>query len=140
MHRKLTFAIGLLLFTSAWLLPVHEHGIALPEGLPGWEAFLIALFPAGTKGYLDGVLRIASALTNLLILVVLFARPWRADRLSRILGCALALTLPLNAQWYLNIGPHLRIGYYLWWTSFGILSAGCLLPAVKQQLPNGRPV
>ncbi len=131
MHRRVTISIGLLMFTLAWFLPVHENGTVFPQGLPGWQAVTVALSPQWQKGYLDGALWVASALTNLLALAALLACPWRNERLLQLIGCACLFALCLNGLWYRDLKPDLRIGYYLWWLSFGIVSLGCLLPVPK---------
>jgi hypothetical protein len=128
MTRNHTFAVGMLLFAIAWFLPVHEYGKALPEKLPGWEALRVALSPEWHKEDLAhsyaAALSVASALTNLLVVILVFA-------------CV--ISLGLNAQWFLNNGSELRLGYYLWWLSFGVLGLACLRPARKPAAPNIDP-
>jgi hypothetical protein len=135
-RRKLTLAVGFLLFAVAWLLPVHEYGKALPETLPGWEAFLIALSPGWDAAYpahcYAAVMSVASALTNLLVVILVFT--WRRgnEYLLQLVGRACIISLGLNAQWFLNHRSGLRIGYYLWWLSFGVLGLACLFPSNKK--------
>jgi len=35
-------AAAFLVHAVAWLLPVEKDGVTLPDGLPGWQAFLFA--------------------------------------------------------------------------------------------------
>lgn len=132
MRRKLTLALGLLLSAIAWFLPVHEYGKTLPETLPGWEAFVVALSPSWDTGdpakCYAAALSVASALTNLLVLTLVFAWLRRGECLIQLIGWACIISLGLNAQWFLNHRSELRMGYYLWWLSFGVLGVACLLP------------
>ncbi len=139
MSRKPTLAIGLLLFAIAWFLPVHEYGKTLPQALPGWEALLVALFPAWDTGdfaqWYAAAQSVASALTNLLLVLLVFAWCRRSDLFIRLVGWACIISLGLNAQWFLsNHRPELRMGYYFWWLSFGVIGLACLLPA-KERAP-----
>ena len=133
MRRNLTLTIGLLWFAIAWFLPVHKYGKTLPAVLPGWEAFLVALSPLWEKGDPDdlyeAVLSVASAGTNLFMLTVPFAWYRRSEHFIRLIGWACIVSIGLNAQWFLS-GPRsdLRVGYFLWWLSFGIVGVACLLP------------
>src|SRR6516225_2104415 len=130
MKRKLIITIGLLWFGIAWFLPVHKNGKTLSEGLPGWEAFLVALSPVwekGNPGHLyDAVLSVASALTNLVIVAVPFAWRRRNEHFVQLVGWACIVSLGLNAQWFLSgAWSGLRSGYFLWWISFGIIGVAC---------------
>jgi hypothetical protein len=127
---------GLLLFAIAWVLPVHEYGKTLPQTLPGWEAFLVALSPNwGTEPaqWYAAMLSVASALTNLLVVILVFAWCRHIAPLIQLVGWACLISLGLNAQWFLNDWSGLRTGYYLWWLSFGVLGLACLLPAPKRR-------
>ncbi len=143
MSRKPTLGVGLLLFAVAWFLPVHEYGKALPQALPGWDAFLVALSPDWHKEDLAhsyaAALSVASALTNLLPVVLLLVWLRRSETLIQLTGWACIVSLGLNAQWFLNDWSGLRTGYYLWWLSFGVLGLACLLPANKLSAPSIDP-
>lgn len=135
-------AVGFLLFAISWFLPVHEHGTTQPQKLPGWEAFQVALAPNwGTQPvqWYAATLSVASALTNLLPVVSLVVWLRHSPILIRLTGWACLISLGLNAQWFLNNESELRLGYYLWWLSFGVLGLGCLLPAKKLAAPNIDP-
>ena len=46
MKRSAPFRILALLYVIAWFLPVEKDGTTLADGgLPGWEAFRVALAP-----------------------------------------------------------------------------------------------
>lgn len=133
MRPNVLLAAGLVLYGLAWFLPVARHGVTFPEGLPGWEAFVLALSPLwssdeSTRWY--GVaLAVTSAATNGLVLVPLFA--WRARRnvrVMRVLGWAFLASILVNAQWLLWDDPSdLRIGYFVWWLSFAVIGVACLV-------------
>ncbi len=127
---------ALLLFAIAWFLPVHKYGKTLPETLPGGEALLVALSSDWDPGNLArcyaAALSVASALSNLLVVILAFAWRRRSERLIRVVGWACIISLGLNAQWFLSDArSELRMGYYLWWLSVGVLGFACLLPAQK---------
>ena len=77
MRRKVALAAGLVLFTTAWFVPVHQYGKTLPDALPGWEACRVALSPswdtANLTQWYAATLSVASALTNLLVVLLVFA-------------------------------------------------------------------
>jgi hypothetical protein len=60
--------------------------------------------------------------------VVVVASPlvlvWRTRRVGRALGVAAIAAVILNALWPWPLGSfeELRIGYYVWWVSFGVLA------------------
>jgi len=137
MRRKLVMRIGSLWFGIAWFLPVHKNGKTLSETLPGREAFLVALSPVWEKGnpshLYDAVLSVASAMTNLFIVALAFA--WRRgnEHFVQLVGWACMISLGLNAGWFFNDRSALRVGYFLWWLSFGIIGVGCLLPSLERE-------
>jgi len=139
MRCKLITTIGLLWFGIAWFLPAYKYGKTLPEGLLGWEAFQLALSPLWQKGnpehLYDAVLSVASALTNFVIVAVLFAWRRRNEHFVQLVGWACIVSLGLNAQWFLSDAKlGLRSGYFLWWISFGIIGVACLLPSLKREV------
>ena len=82
---------------------------------PGWEAFLFALFGWG------GIPGIASALTNLLMVVTAFHPKWSAR--ARWPMVALSASAVFNLGYWLwwiadDGGAALEIGYYVWVASF----------------------
>ncbi len=142
MRRNIAFAAGLMLFVEAWFLPVHQYGKTLPDALPGWEACLTALSPAwetvNPAQWYGAALSVASALTNLLVVILVFAWRSRGKNVIPVMGCACMIAFGLNAQWFLDHRAGLRIGYYLWWLSFGVLGLACLLPSRSSRPEHGR--
>ncbi len=129
MWRRLLTA-GWAMFVLSFLLPVDRNGVTLfhttlRDGvLPGIQAFLIALRYSGALGA-------ASALTNLAMPLTM----WRIrDRgrtsLLALMGAAVVAFL-LNASWLVSADPitDLRAGYFLWWSSFGLVATGLALRA-----------
>ena len=122
---------GWAAFAVAFLLPVVDGGITLldpelGEGLlPGFQAFRFAVTGE------EGAVGVLSALTNVLMLATM----WRATALGRqravLLGVALSAAALLNGWWLTVADPiaELRVGYYVWWSSFGFVSAAVLLRA-----------
>ncbi len=146
LNPNAVIAAGLVLFAVAWLIPVHKYGHTLPEGIPGWEAFIAALSPLWAKpealSAYDAALSAASAATNFFVLALLVAWPWRVGKVVRLLGWACLFSLPLNAKWVLsNLRPDLRLGYFAWWLSFGVLAFAIWLRvrAPRQQQVEGDP-
>ncbi len=116
-------------FGMAFLLPVVDGGVTLVqpdlgEGLlPGFQAIRFALEEGGWYAI--------SALTN----VFMVATMWHVTTLGRMpaafLGVAVFGSALLNALWLTEYGAFtdLRVGYYLWWASFGLASAALLIRA-----------
>ncbi len=125
----------------AWLSPVHKHGVQLPRGLPGLEAFVVAITPPTRTDrppveWLHFFLRSSSALTNLVMLASFALAMHGSSDGRRVLGCAAGAAWIINSYWFLLDLPHgdLRIGYFLWWTSFGLLASVAL--RVSSQSPS----
>lgn len=132
--RTLVLA-GTVMYLVAWFVPVEAHLDTLANGvLPGWQAFLVAVWPFG-NGWSDPwyfrALYFASALSNVILIgavaLDLIARR-RPARWFRWVLIALAL---LNTHWFLLFEDRrdLRIGYYLWAISFFVIAAGVVLEA-----------
>jgi len=128
--------LGRVAYGLSFLLPVARYGITFPVlngsismnlhegGLPGIQAFLVAL----TSGDALGVV---SALTNAAMLVTFWrmrdAKRRRVSLLAVLLGaCAL-----LNLSWLWMASPpsDLFAGYYVWLSSFAVTSTGLALRA-----------
>jgi hypothetical protein len=131
---RVLIASAWLFHAAAWFVPVVKGGVTLPMGVPGWEAFRVAfsvVWPvAGTNfdAWYDAVLATVSAVTTLLFI---FGSPLIVLRGSRSLwresAWAAATAFVINAHWYVLFGSDrsdLRIGYFLWWLSFGLLAMG----------------
>lgn len=129
--------LGALVHAAAWLFPVHRYGVRLGAGgVPGWEALRLALSPiwqlegVQADSALGAVVATVSGLTNLLVPVAIVAllRVPRRARILRLLGWLLLGATALNSTWFV-LGAdrwELRIGYYLWVTSFLILGIAAL--------------
>jgi hypothetical protein len=133
-QANLLVAAAFLIHAVAWFLPVAKEGVALPLGLPGWQAFRIA---ACTVWPYDGfsidewyniALSIISAATTLLFIlgsgwVIAFG----SRGLRRASAWIAASAFIVNSHWAIRFGSdqlQLRIGYFLWWFSFILLAAG----------------
>ncbi len=148
-RRRAVLSIAIAVFGPAWFLPVvHGPGVAvtsLDRDLPGWAAFWYSLAMAGNMGnWLLTILSISSALTNVLMLVVLVATALDDDVRPRWAWCLIVAGI-LNSWWLLRMvegmrNQNLAIGYYLWWLSF-FLVGGVLLAIRPAQVhhPSGDP-
>jgi hypothetical protein len=121
MKRALVW-IAWTAFVLAWFLPVIHNGVTLPEGLPGWEAFMIAagaLLPSKDAGHwLSRVLPALSAGTNVLAIVAPWLSGQPSQRNRRLLVGAFAAAFAVNSYWWFIAADELLIGYYVWWLSF----------------------
>jgi hypothetical protein len=142
MRRAHLIYVAWLLFVLAWFLPVYWEGMTLPAGLPGWEAFRIALcpwWPYQSYQIDPGLMRLAapvSALTCLVMLVSPLALLSSATGLRRVFAVAAGISFLLNASWLFSLGPSmLRVGYYFWWISFAVASVA-LFPSSSRAPQN----
>ena len=121
MKRALVW-IAWTAFVLAWFLPVIHNGVTLPEGLPGWEAFMIAagaLLPSKDAGHwLSRVLPALSAGTNVLAILAPWLSGQPSQRNRRLLVGAFAAAFAVNSYWWFIAADELLIGYYVWWLSF----------------------
>jgi hypothetical protein len=118
----------------AWFLPVEAEGATFPHGLPGWQALRVASCAVWRcedikfEHWYNAVFAAVSAATTPLFIlgsvwVVWFG--WRTVR--RTSAWIAAAAFVINAHWYIFFGPDrkdLRIGYFLWWSSFLLLALG----------------
>jgi hypothetical protein len=132
---RLLILAAWLFFLASWFLPVIEGGVIFPHDLPGWEAFRIAACPVwpyeGTTidGWYNAVLSTISALTTVGFIA---GSPWivfyGSRALRRVSAWVAICAFVVNAQWYVYfLGSErkdLRIGYFLWWSSFLLMSLG----------------
>ena len=118
---------------AGWLMPVVDDYL-------GWQAFRVALSPLWPfeqfriePGPLL-VLSVASALTNLLFVVLgalLAARPQRYAKV--VLWAAAGATL-LNLHWPISMGAQraeLDNGYFVWVCSFALLALAAFLARAR---------
>jgi len=131
---------GAAVWAVAWFMPVIVGEPTLLDGrIPGWQAFRQSLNPiwpylhpnAGDLTWFD-VLGVASGLTNFVFIGALLmtgaARP-AAPWWKVLLGCGL-----LNTFWLFMDGAaaDLRIGYYLWVSSYFLLSVAYRALAMRR--------
>lgn len=124
--------VALLMFGTAWFLPVESASSTLRDGvLPGYEAFLVAIGPITwhTFAELDlltirEVLMAMSALSNAMMLYTLalvLAWPRIHFPVPYKLSHQLWAAFVLNVQWIWPRGGEfldLRAGFWLWCASF----------------------
>jgi hypothetical protein len=103
----------------------------------GWQAFRVALSPLWPyEGFriepgLLLVLSVASALTNVLFVVLVAALILRRGPAKAVLWAAAGATL-LNLHWPISMGEEralLESGYFIWVSSFALLTLAAFLAA-----------
>jgi hypothetical protein len=111
-----------------WVLPVVYDN-------RGWHAFRVALSPLWPyedfriEPGLLLVLSVASALTNVLFVVLALVLVLRDGRARIVLWAAAAATL-LNLHWPISMGDESRLlesGYFIWVSSFALLALAAFL-------------
>jgi hypothetical protein len=131
-----------LVHVVAWFVPVIKGGDVLPQGLPGWEAFRVAAsavwrYQDFDRGYIAVLCIISAATTMLFLLGSLWVVLYGSSAVWRVSAWLAACAFVINSHWYLLSGPDrkdLRIGYFLWWFSYGLLALGIFLQARHLQL------
>jgi hypothetical protein len=123
-----------LVHAAAWFLPVEKEGVKLPQGLPGWQAFRVAacaIWPYegwNIGGWYNIVLSTMSAATTLLFVLGSVWVVWTGSRAVRRASAWIATAaFIVNAHWFIRFGSDrfdLRIGFFLWWSSFLLLAIG----------------
>ena len=125
----------MLVFATAWFLPVVKEGVTLPQGLPGWQAFRVAasavwpLQDVTIDKWYKAVLFSISAVTTLLFIPGSVSAVWSGSRSLRRASAWIATSaFVVNAHWYVLYGgsarQDLRIGYFLWGLSFALVALG----------------
>ena len=106
-----------------WVLPVIYDD-------RGWRAFRVALSPLWPYENFEIepdfllVLSVASALTNVLFVVLAAVLVLRESRARAVLWAAAGATL-LNLHWPISMGEERRLlegGYFIWVASFALLA------------------
>ena len=121
-----------LAHTTAWLVQVHKHGVQLPKGIPGWQAFRVAMSPlwpfegdSASGSWYGLALAVTSGVTNILILASVPIVFRGTPRQRWVLAWLCMLAVVVNAQWVIDKDwSDLRAGYYLWWASFLVVALG----------------
>lgn len=125
---RTTLLVALIANVLGWALPVVQDN-------RGWQAFRVALSPLWPyedfriEGGLLLVLSVASALTNVLFVMLAFALVWGEGRAKAVLWAASAATL-LNLHWPISMGDERRLleaGYFVWVCSFALLALAAYL-------------
>ena len=126
-HRLLK--AGWAAFAVAFLLPVADGGITLLE--PELEAWLLPGFQAIRLAFEEGGVARLTAMTNVLMLSTMGLATASGRRRAMLLGIVVAASALLNGWWLTEMHPveDLRAGYYIWWASFGLVSAALLMRA-----------
>jgi len=122
-----------LVHAVAWLVQVHKHGDRLPEGLPGWQAFRIAMSPlwpyyeggGSWDPWYGALLAVTSGMTNIVMVASVPIGFWGTPRQRMVLAWLSLVAVVVNAQWVIDKDwTELRAGYYLWWMSFLVIAVG----------------
>ena len=127
---RMLLATAWIAYVTGWLLPVAEGGSKFLQGVPGYEALMIALTPLWDRSLWEkpglAALFVLSGATNLVMIGswVAVRSQWR--RGLRAVAWAGLASLAVNSHWFFNQDRdlHLKIGYYLWWWSFLPLTIG----------------
>lgn len=127
---RLLFSLAWLCYLVAWFVPVIKDGVTLPTGIPGWQAFYVALnafMPSGQLAFNHWWIQFlvgTSAVSNALFLVALVGLFLKKRSFLIVMGCLSLVSYAINSHWFIMFGRErsdLRIGYYLWWVSFILL-------------------
>ncbi|MFQ5705008.1 MAG: permease prefix domain 1-containing protein [Gemmatimonadales bacterium] len=129
--RRLIIA-GWSLFAISFFLPVHTWGITLWHNnigdgvVPGVQAFLAAL--SGEAG----VIGVLSAGTNFVMVLTAWSLSARARNVRPFAAATIVAAL-LNGWWLYEVETiaNLRIGYFLWLASFGLVGTGLVMKALS---------
>lgn len=140
-------ALAVLLYLPAWFLPtIRLPGESFGGGPTfGWEAFLLALRPGfGSDVGGSFPLRawmVASALSNVVLVVACALLSWRPGSVTRALVGSLAAATLINTYWFLipDMRGDLRVGYYLWLAAYalGTLAAHATVCERVDAAPRG---
>jgi hypothetical protein len=149
--RRLTtllLPLAVLIYVIAWLTPVVDGGTTLAQGgVPGWEAFRVALSPVWPYQDLEvstwywGILTVSSALTNVVFVALLAHLVLQPAVYRRSAAWALVLAFVINCTWLISGDrEYLRLGYYLWVTSFALLALAAWVPTARDKpTPTAAP-
>ena len=129
-RRNLLLLAAAAAFVLGWVLPVIDDYV-------GWHAFRVALSPIwpyenfGFEAWYSGLLTVASALTNVVFLLVLADVVFWRRLDSRVAAWLLLGAFVLNLHWFVRAGSEFtmfRVGYYLWLASFLLLALAARTP------------
>src|SRR5262245_54685247 len=91
----------------AWVVPVHKDGVRLPEGLPGCQAFRIALSPlwpyyegsGSWDPWYGALLSVISGLTSIVMIASVPIALGGTSRQRAVLAWLAMLAVLVNAGW-----------------------------------------
>ncbi len=132
MKSRTLVVVGTVMYVVSWFLPTYSSGMFYPfaDTITGWQAFRIALSAFGPPWYAT-VLGVASALSNVVIVGALTLVFMARRSPPRFLRAMLVASAVLNTHWFVletyTYRSTLRIGYYLWASSFFVIAAGLIL-------------
>jgi len=145
--RRLLFGAGMIAYVLAWFLPALDMSGSEFGRLGGQWAFMFSLVPAPDFPSVSKVLYATSALTNGVLVVVLFRQliPRWPDP-GRPLLITLAILGVFNLHPFFSAEGRLLIGYYLWAGSYFLVAlapgstphTGGLAPSVEFHNPPPR--
>jgi hypothetical protein len=126
---RLAISLAWLMHAAAWFLPAAE---VFGFQVRGWEAFWATLGAVFSKDASSPwYVPVLAAITTLTTLLFILGSPWVVFRgscsLCRKATWIAATAFVFNAHWWIigNVSwSDLRIGYFLWWTSFAVLALG----------------
>ena len=150
---KLPAYAALLLFATAWFLPIEAGAARISDGiLPGYQAFMVALTPVSLHRFneLDLItvrelLTALSALSNLLMLyalAIVLGWPRIHFPTPKRLSTVLLVAFIINAQWIWPRGDEyldLQIGYWAWVASFGLAAMAVRRLERRKRRADGAP-
>jgi hypothetical protein len=120
---------------AGWLTPVVRDYV-------GWQAFRVALSPLWPfEGFRIQPgpllwLSVASALTNVVFVVVAVVLVTQPARRAKVALWAAAAATLLNLHWPISMGAErdeLRAGYFVWIGSFALLTLAAFFVVVRRR-------
>jgi hypothetical protein len=135
MKSRVLVLVGAVIYVIAWFVPVHS-GLS-SSIVPGWEAFKVALISpfddADPWYYFPHV--IASALSNFALVGALTLSLVARRSPPRLLRWILIVSALLNTHWLVlnEDRGDLKIGYYLWASSFFLIAVALVLEARRAE-------
>lgn len=121
---KILLTGGWIIYLLSFFLPVHRYGDTLANGaIPGLQALATAMTGEG------GSFGIASGLTNLIMIGTLIVFLIRKQVLFRPIMPLIVIAFIINLSWLWLVDSvsDLRIGFYLWFVSYGIVATAWML-------------
>jgi hypothetical protein len=129
-------------FAIAWFLPAVDTHSEFALRLPGWKAFLAAATVAWDGGKTNfewiRILSLAGILSNVPVLM----SPWiflRGAPVPRWFATVMVAAFAVNLAWLpMFKTAELRLGYWLWLGSMGVLAAIAIARSRREANPRLR--